>query len=301
MNGFTATTGEWLANFWNDWHVLIRVLLILVGAVLARWILLLSVRRLVRTVISGAKGKVVEALTSAGDASPLAKIRLVQRTQTMGSVLNNFITWSVVILAVTMVLSELGVAVSALAAGAGLLGAGVGFGAQSLIRDLISGLFVVFEDQYGVGDTVNLGEISGVVEVVGLRATQVRDADGVLWYVRNGEILRVGNLSQGWSRVVIDVALPYSSDFKKAQALLERVSGELASEPGNPERVIGLPEVWGIHDLTGDQVVLRVVQQVQAGNSDAYGRDLRAKIKVELDAAGLALASGKQTIVVTGK
>ncbi|MFM5905710.1 MAG: mechanosensitive ion channel family protein [Micrococcales bacterium] len=302
MNSITASTAQALAGFWNDWHVLIRIVLIILGAVVLRWVLLISVRRLVRTVVSGAKSKVVGALASVtNEVSPLAKLRLVQRTQTMGSVLNNFITWSLLIVAITMVLSELGVAVSALAAGAGLLGAGVGFGAQSLIRDLISGLFVVFEDQYGVGDTVNLGEISGVVEVVGLRATQVRDADGVLWYVRNGEILRVGNLSQGWSRAVIDVALPYSSDFQKAQGILERVAGHLASEPGNPDRVIGLPEVWGVHDLNGDQVVLRVIQQVQAGQSDSYARDLRAKIKLELDAAGLALASSAQTILVQGK
>jgi small conductance mechanosensitive channel len=113
----------------------------------------------------------------------------------MGSVLANVITWTVFTLAVTMILSELGVAVGALIAGAGIIGAAIGFGAQNLVRDFLSGLFIVLEDQYGVGDKVDLGEASGVVENVGLRVTKLRDSNGTVWFVRNGEILRVGNLS----------------------------------------------------------------------------------------------------------
>jgi small conductance mechanosensitive channel len=113
----------------------------------------------------------------------------------MGSVLANIITWTVFTLAVTMILSELGVAVGALIAGAGIIGAAIGFGAQNLVRDFLSGLFIVLEDQYGVGDRVDLGEASGVVENVGLRVTKLRDSKGTVWFVRNGEILRVGNLS----------------------------------------------------------------------------------------------------------
>jgi small conductance mechanosensitive channel len=120
---------------------------------------------------------------------------MILRAKTLGSVLSNFITWSIYVIAVTMLLSELGVAVGALIAGAGILGAALGFGAQNIVRDLLSGLFIVFEDQYGIGDSVDLGEASGVVESVGLRITQLRDAKGTLWYVRNGEILRVGNMS----------------------------------------------------------------------------------------------------------
>jgi small conductance mechanosensitive channel len=120
---------------------------------------------------------------------------MILRAKTLGSVLSNFITWSIYVIAVTMLLSELGVAVGALIAGAGILGAALGFGAQNIVRDLLSGLFIVFEDQYGIGDSVDLGEASGVVESVGLRITQLRDSKGTLWYVRNGEILRVGNMS----------------------------------------------------------------------------------------------------------
>ncbi len=298
MHTIAAATTDWFGAFWTQWHVLIRVLLILAGAILVRWILLFSVRRVVNSVVGGVKVRNNVLETIASEISPIAKARVVQRTRTMGSVLNNFITWTVAIFALTMVLSELGVAIGALAAGAGLVGAGIGFGAQSLVRDLISGLFIVFEDQYGVGDAVNLGEISGTVELVGLRVTQVRDIDGVLWYVRNGEILRVGNHSQGWSRAVVDVALDYNANVESAKALIEKAAGETASAPDNTLAVIGTPEVWGIHALSGDQIVIRVVQKTKAGKSDDLARDLRVAIKRELDAAGITLASSKATIYV---
>ena len=182
---------QWLQTAWHDWSTLIRIALILIGAVVLRSILLVSVKRIVRGIATGAKKNRNGKPISAG----LNSERLVLRAKTLGSVLSNFITWSIYIIAGTMLLSELGVAVGALIAGAGILGAALGFGAQNIVRDLLSGLFIVFEDQYGIGDKVDLGEASGVVENVGLRITQVRDTTGTLWYVRNGEILRVGNSS----------------------------------------------------------------------------------------------------------
>lgn len=187
MNIFEATS-NWLALIWQDWSTLIRIGLILIGAIILRALLLVSVKKVVKGIVSGAKNK-----SASSDA--LAQARLVQRARTMGSVLGNLITWTVYTIAITMILSELGVAVGALIAGAGIIGAALGFGAQNLVRDLLSGLFIVLEDQYGVGDKVDLGEASGVVENVGLRVTQLRDSKGTLWYVRNGEILRVGNSS----------------------------------------------------------------------------------------------------------
>ncbi|MFM2030722.1 MAG: hypothetical protein RI927_342 [Actinomycetota bacterium] len=187
MNIFEATS-NWLALIWQDWSTLIRIGLILIGAIILRALLLVSVKKVVKGIVSGAKNK-------SASSGALAQARLVQRARTMGSVLGNLITWTVYTIAITMILSELGVAVGALIAGAGIIGAALGFGAQNLVRDLLSGLFIVLEDQYGVGDKVDLGEASGVVENVGLRVTQLRDSKGTLWYVRNGEILRVGNSS----------------------------------------------------------------------------------------------------------
>jgi small conductance mechanosensitive channel len=179
-----ASVSQWLQVVWQDWSTLIRIFLIIVSAVILRALLLSSVKRVVNGISSG------KSL-----ASSITPERMILRAKTLGSVLSNFITWSIYVIAVTMLLSELGVAVGALIAGAGILGAALGFGAQNIVRDLLSGLFIVFEDQYGIGDSVDLGEASGVVESVGLRITQLRDAKGTLWYVRNGEILRVGNIS----------------------------------------------------------------------------------------------------------
>lgn len=180
-----------LVQFWNDWHTLIRIVLIAVGAVALRAILLISVKRVVKGIVNAPNHKNAKAVDS-----ELTAARVVARARTMGSVLSNLITWSIFTLALSAILSELGIAVGALIAGAGVLAAALGFGAQHLVKDMIAGLFIVFEDQYGVGDRVDLGEASGTVENVGLRVTQVRDVTGTLWYVRNGEILRVGNSSQ---------------------------------------------------------------------------------------------------------
>lgn len=293
----------WLVDFWVNWQPLIRVLAIAIAAVALRLMLLISVKRVVAGIVSGANGKSSNALKLRIESSPLAKERVVQRAQTMGSVLSNFITWGVAIIAVSMVLSELGVAVGALIAGAGILGAALGFGAQSLVRDLISGLFIVFEDQYGVGDTVDLGQATGVVESVGLRVTQIRDVSGTLWYVRNGEVLRVGNQSQGWSRVVLDVPLAYSVDTAKAQAAISAAMQKVAKDKNFKDVVIGAPEVWGLESLSGEQLVYRAIQQVKPAHGDEVARALRLEIKSQLDAAKIQLANSKQPIYleVAGK
>jgi len=302
MNSISNIASDWFSMFWAQWHTPVRILLIILFSIVGRWILMVLVGRLVKSVEASARVKLKLGNHQLnGELSPIANARLVQRTRTMGSVLNNFITWTVVVFALTMILSELGVAIGALAAGAGLVGAGIGFGSQSLIKDLISGLFIVAEDQYGVGDSVNLGEISGSVESVGLRVTQVRDVDGVLWYVRNGEILRVGNHSQGWSRAVVDIALDYAVDVEAAKRVIEVAASEVVSAPGNTEKVIGEPDVWGVHLLSGDQVVVRLVQKTKFGKADDIARDLREALKTHLDKAGISLASSKQSIFVSSK
>lgn len=288
MNGFLT----WWGAVWDVWHTPIRILAIIIGAVLVRSLLLLSVRRVIRGVIAGMNGKAAQA------SGLIANARVVQRSQTLGSVLSNFFTWTVVLVALSSILSELGVAVGALVAGAGILGAALGFGAQSLVRDLISGIFIVFEDQYGVGDSVDLGQATGVVESVGLRVTQVRDVSGVLWYVRNGEVVRVGNQSQGWSRVVLDIPLAYSAPIDKARELILKAANSLATDPAIAKQLMGEPEVWGIELLTGEQVVLRLVQQVGPSHADDIARELRARIKVSLDKNKISLANTKTPIHV---
>ncbi|MEN9608633.1 MAG: hypothetical protein RLZZ06_564 [Actinomycetota bacterium] len=274
----------WFTEFWTTYQTPIHVALILLIAVIGRALLLVSVRRVVAGVVSGVKS---EAKAVAIDSdSPLAQARVVARTKTIGSVLSNFITWGIALITVTMVLNELGVQVGALIAGAGILGAAVGFGAQSLVRDLISGLFIVFEDQFGVGDIVDLGEVKGAIEAVGLRVTQVRDVEGTLWYVRNGEIARVGNKSQGFTRVIVDLSFDTSVDIEKAKVALLGAAKKL-----NKEQLIGAAEVWGIQAISGDGIVIRLVQQVAPKSGDDVARELRAEIAKALKTAKLPLAT----------
>ena len=277
---------ELITEFWNEWHTPIVIVLILIGGVIARAAMIASVNRIVRRVVDGVNS----------ESSPLAKARVVARTNTIGSVLSNLITWSITIAVISSILSELGIAVGAILAGAGILGAAVGFGAQSLVRDLISGLFILFEDQYGVGDTVDLGEANGIIEQVGLRVTQVRDIEGTLWYVRNGEIVRVGNKSQGWSRVVLDIAFDYGVNVATATEVVSKAAATIKKT--HASELIGEPEVWGIQNITGDQFVLRLVQQVTPKEPDTIARELRNAVKAGVDKAKLQLASEATQIFV---
>jgi small conductance mechanosensitive channel len=295
MQPVSATFVESFLQFWNDYRAAIHVALIAVGALVLRTLLLASVKRVVQGVVTGVKGK---NKTQNSDESPLAKARVVQRTRTIGSVLGNFITWGISLVAVIMALAELGVAVGGLIAGAGIIGAAIGFGAQSLVKDLISGLFIVFEDQFGVGDQVDLGEASGIIENVGLRVTQIRDLEGTLWYVRNGEIIRVGNQSQGWSRVVLDVAIAANQNIDKAIAAISSAAAKLATNPLYKADLLGVAEVWGVQDFDGDQVVIRLAQQVSPKTSDEVQRELRSEILEALQKSKIQLAAGRQAIFV---
>jgi len=280
---------EWLTQFYADWGPAIRIVLTILVALITRAFMQFLIRRIVKGV-----SKSVRKIEDGG--SPLAQARLLQRTKTIASVLGNLATWGLTLTVLSVVLSEVGVSPGAIIAGAGIIGAGLGFGAQSLVRDLISGLFIVFEDQYGVGDSVDLGQASGVVESVGLRVTQVRDVEGTLWFVRNGEIVRVGNQNQGWSRIVIDIALSYTSDIAKAQDALKNAANEAAK--AMPGTAIDDAEVWGVNALSGDQVVVRLVQKTKPEHKDELARELRLAIKNNIDKAGIQLAAGANNVYV---
>jgi small conductance mechanosensitive channel len=282
---------EVLDQMAGDWALLLRIVLIVVGLIIVRWILLVLVRRIVTTVTTGVKKREGAADTKALDASPLARARIVQRARTIGLVLSNLITASLTISAMIAILAELGIAIGALAAGAGILGAALGFGAQSLVKDFLAGLFIVVEDQFGVGDFVDLGTATGVVESIRLRVTQVRDSEGTVWYVRNGEILRVGNQSQGWSRIILDLPLAYNSDLEKAKKAIEAAAARLTETPALKTGLIGKAEVWGIQALGGEEIVFRMVQQVRPSKKDAITRALRMEVKKALDKAGIELSA----------
>ena len=191
----------------------------------------------------------------------------------MGSLLKSIA--SIVIFTVFGItaIAELGYPVGPLIASAGVVGVAVGFGAQSLVKDFLSGIFMIFEDQYGVGDSVDLGEAGGTVEAVGLRVTRLRDVEGTVWYVRNGEILRVGNQSQNWARTVLDIPVALDQDLARVQEVLQDVAHDLWEDEAFQHLILEEPSVWGVQDLTPNWITVRVT--LKTAPARAVGRRAR--------------------------
>lgn len=222
--------------------------------------------------------------------NPLASARRAQRARTIGSVARSTASLVIGSIVVLMMLDEVGMNIAPLLASAGVVGVALGFGAQSLVRDFLSGTFLLLEDQYGVGDTITLGDVTGTVEAVALRITKVRDETGTLWYVRNGEILRVGNRTQGWSRAVVDVALATSTDLTRARAVLARAAETVKGDPVLSGYLQEEPEVIGIESLAADAILLKVQVKTDPAMQWDVARALREAVRVELEAAGVELA-----------
>jgi small-conductance mechanosensitive channel len=283
-NSFWATA-EYIWNL-----TIVQVVVIIVYAFIARWLLLFLIRRVVNQIVSGVKkGQNVDD-TQALNVSPVTAVRVVQRTRTLGSVLTNIVNVIVVVVAVLLIVTEINPNIlGSFAILTAALGAGLGFGAQNIVKDVLNGLFMVMEDQLGVGDVVDLGQATGVVESVGIRITQVRDIEGTLWFVRNGEILRTGNMSQGWARVIVDLAIPYSSDVEAVQAELLKVARALASSRKWRSAMLGKPEIWGLESISAEALVVRLVARTRVGARWDFARDLRLHLKKALDGMGSGL------------
>lgn len=271
-------------QFIQDWEPLIRIVFIIVGAITLAIVLRLSSRRIVNAIISGVNTHAREVADKVVEEQ-----RILQRTRTIASVLDNFILWGISITAVVMVLGELGVNIGALIAVTSILGAAIGFGAQSLVKDILSGIFIVFEDQYGVGDWVDVGEANGEVEKVGLRVTELRDVHGTLWFVRNGEITRVGNYTQDWARALLDLPFSYENDIDKVNKLITEVSLELSKDPQFDPSILGEPEIWGMDYVSGEQFVIRVALTTKPSKQWAVTRELRSRLKIAFDREGISL------------
>lgn len=248
----------------------------------------LVIRRIVRRVVDSAKVKASVDDTQALERSPLADIRLVQRTRTLGSILQNIanvvIAVIALILCVNAVLPDL---LGSFALVTAAIGAGLGFGAQNIVKDTLNGLFIVAEDQVGIGDVVDLGLASGMVEYVSVRITQVRDVNGTLWYVRNGEITRIGNMSQGWARAIIDIGVPADADVEAVESALLTAAQALAGDPKWRTRILDAPEVWGLESIDGDTLMIRVVIRTRTNAKDDVARELRMRLRRAVSGLGL--------------
>ncbi|NAZ75413.1 mechanosensitive ion channel [Kineococcus sp. T13] len=274
----------------------LKVLVVLLVCFVARFLLLRLIGRVATGIATGAGKLGGGRRNGLLESSPLLSERRQQRAETLASVLKSTVTFVVGVLAVLVVLDTVGISIGPFLASAGIAGVALGFGAQALVKDFLSGFFMLAEDQYGVGDVVDLGDASGTVEAVGLRVTRLRDVKGTVWYVRNGEILRVGNQSQGWARAVVDVAVAYGEDLTRAQEVLLRVAEQLAGEEEWSELVIDAPEVWGVEQMAADGIVLRVVVKTAPLQQWAVQRELNRRIKGAFDAEGIEFPFPQRTV-----
>ena len=273
----------------------LRILLILLAALVIRGLVSRSIRRLTQ-VGNGATPRLLKPLRERAlpvlEHTALLSERRRQRAETVGSILRSITSFAVLGLAFVLILGELGINLAPIIAGAGIVGVALGFGAQNLVKDFLSGIFMVLEDQYGVGDIIDVGEASGTVEAVGLRVTRLRDVYGTAWYVRNGEIVRVGNKSQGYAQVVLDVPLSHRADLDRAGAIMKATADELWQDEEWQDVVLDEPQYLGVEQITADAVVLRLTVKTRPGEQWRVGRELRRRIKERFDAADVDMAVG---------
>jgi small-conductance mechanosensitive channel len=298
------TGNQQLANV-ADWVVgkpSALVGLIFIGLVV-RWLLHRLIDRVVLKAEHGVLPDRVSRAISGGRMGAALNLRedpgytrRVQRAATMGSLLKSIVTGIVMVVIALMFIAELGYDIAPLIASAGIIGVAIGFGSQALVKDFLSGIFMIFEDQYGVGDEVDLGEAVGTVEAVSLRVTRLRDVNGTVWYVRNGEILRVGNMSQNWARTVLDVNVGYGEDLARVRAVLADVAHDLWEDDDFKGRIIEEPSVWGVQDLGPDAVVVRVALKTAPLEQWAVAREMRQRIKYRFDHEGIEIPFAQRVL-----
>jgi len=263
----------------RDWaaaHTLntLRVVLILALAWLVSRALLSLIRRIERV---------------ADDGDPETRTELEKRAHTISRILRQATTvlvWSVTAM---LVLGELGVDLKPILAGAGILGLAVGFGAQTLVKDVITGFFILLENQIRVGDTITAAGCSGAVEAVNLRTTVLRDVDGKTHIIPNSAITVVTNATRDWSRALLDVGVAYKEDTDRCIAVLREVGSGLEGDPVFGRKLIGAFEYQGVQAFGDSAVVLRMVVKTLPQDGINVQRELRRRVKKAFDAAGIEI------------
>jgi len=307
---FNWTDNETLAGL-AEWVIdkPFRILIILLGA----WI----VNRVARRAIGSLSDRIrttpqnprlaqlrrlgIEAELATGVDATLAD-RAPARAEAIEAVLKSIVTVVIWAVALMLVLGELDINLAPLIAGAGIAGIAIGFGAQSMVGDFLAGLFILIEDQYGVGDVIEIGDVTGTVEDISLRSTRIRDVEGTVWHIANGEIKRVGNHSQLWSNCVIDIDVAYDTDVRRAIFVLDGVADTMWKESMEGEAtIIADPIVQGVQALGESAVTLRLVVKTDPMSQWQVQRDLRLRIKEAFDDEGITMPFPQRTIRVVGE
>lgn len=294
---FWGQVGQWFVEAGAN---IIVIAIIIVSTLVIAWVLRFVIRRIVRHIVVGAKSKANVDDTQALDRSPLAAVRVVQRTRTLGTILQGIVNVTLFFVALILIIQQLNPGIlGSLTLLTAAVGAGLGFGAQNIVRDVLNGIFIVAGDQLGIGDVVDLGLATGVVENVSVRVTHVRDVNGTLWYVRNGEILRIGNMSMGWSRVIVDLSVSLEANIDEVEQKMLDVATDLMKDPKWRSRIVERPEMWGLESIGTDMQVFRVVMRTRSNARDDVAQELRVRLKKAMDAMDVAVPA-LATVILDG-
>ena len=298
MNPMTPLVIEWT---WPDTPI--ALVIIIVGALIFRWLIIRGINLGTKAAIHRAeqqrkhpesRAQRIMAMATGADNE-----RYEQRISTVSSLLRNLTSIVVGAVLALTVLDVLNIPLTPLLASASVGGIALAFGAQSLVKDFLSGIFMIMEDQYGVGDLIDTGEVRGTVEEVGLRVTRVRDATGTVWYVRNGEILKLGNQSQGWSTAIIDVPVAYDEDAGKVIGILEQVATEIDADPAFEDVLLEKPTVAGVNAVTATTMSIRMVAKTAPNQHWGLQRALLERSLTALGKAGVRSPSPNLGVLPT--
>jgi small-conductance mechanosensitive channel len=254
------------------------------------YVLLIAV--VLRLIAHRAIGRITSRATrNGGDATDrthalVFRERRQQRASALGAILSNAASLTIFGIAAVIIIGDMGLNLAPVLASTAVLGVAIGFGAQNLVQDFLAGIFMLLEDQYGVGDVVTVGRTTGTVEGVSLRITRLRDVNGVVWHVRNGTIRKAGNESQGWARAVVDFPVPYHHDLPRVRQTMLRTADGMWQDPAWHEIILEEPEVWGVQELSSEAVLMRVTARTLPLRQWEVQRELTERLKLALDSAG---------------
>jgi moderate conductance mechanosensitive channel len=282
---------EWIAGF-SGKAVTILIIVAIAGIVHIAGSRLIT-RSVARWIATGGHSR-EDSLTDTPEAtvelqSMLMSQRREQRAHAVGQLLHSGLVLLVWGTATLVILTEIGVNIAPIMASAGVVGVALGFGAQTLVKDYLSGFFMIVEDQYGVGDLVDVGPVTGTVEEVALRVTRIRDPSGVVWYVRNGEILRVANQSQGWTMAAAVIPVSYDADLAEIRKVVAEVGNDMYNDPETRPRMLGRPTFAGVEAVSGEAVYVKILAKARGGQQIPLTRELRERLKAGFDQHGIVV------------
>lgn len=264
-----------------------RVILILVLLLVAQQVLWRAIPRIVAVAVR----------TDPTDTDPLSASEVDQRRETLAGIFVRTGEIALLLLGGLTVLSALGIDITPVLAGAGVLGLAIGFGAQTLVRDLIGGVFVLTEDQYRTGDVVKIADVAGMVESISLRRTVLRDLDGIVHSVPNGLVAVASNYTHGWSRVNLDISVSYREDLDRVRAVMDRVGADLAADPEWRDRILEAPKVLRVDALADSGVTLKILSTTRPLAQWDVAGELRRRIKATFDREGIEIPYPHRVVI----